>query len=254
MREVHPMQEPHLTWKGFFVHIAIIVVGLFIAVCIDKTVEGIHHHFQRIELEAQMRQVFLDDLESDNRALHELRIGRDFLADLLVAINSRIENRAEKAASPDIKRLGGYTISPNLAPFDVAKLNGTAALLPGERLRIFNRIAFALELLANTRRDLYAAMDRLAAFHIRYVDSRGSIQAGESVPGPDLDRLTIAELQEYRAIVSTLAKGYDVTIERIRLFDFEATEILAGTSSEKAMIGRMREVWGRQGRDPQPVP
>lgn len=254
MREVHPMHEPHLTWSGFFVHIATIVVGLFIAVCIDKTVESIHHHFQRSELEAQMRQVFLDDLESDSRALHELRSGRDFLADLLVAINSRIENRAEKVASPDIRRLGGYTISPNLAPFDVAKLNGTAALLPGERLRIFNRVAFALELLANERRDLYAAMDRLAAFHIRYVDSRGSIQAGESVPGPDLDRLTLTELQEYRAIVSTLAKSYDVTIERIRLFDFEATEVLAGTASEKAMIGRMREVWGRQGRDPEPVP
>jgi hypothetical protein len=36
-------------------------------------VEGIHHHFQRSELEAQMRQVFIDDLESDSRALHELR-------------------------------------------------------------------------------------------------------------------------------------------------------------------------------------
>jgi hypothetical protein len=248
------MHEPPLTWKGFFVHIATIVVGLFIAVCIDKAVEAVHHHFERSELEAQMRQVFLDDLESDNRALHELRFGRDFLADLLVAINSRIENRAEKVAAPDIKRLGGYTISPNLAPFEVAKLNGTAALLPGERLRIFNRIAFALELLANERRDLYAAMDRLAAFHIRYVDSRGSIQAGESVPGPSLDRLTLAELQEYRTTVSTLAKAYDVTIERIRLFDFEATEILTGTPSEKAMIARLREVWGRQGRDPEPVP
>jgi hypothetical protein len=254
MREVHPMHEPHLTWSGFFVHIATIVVGLFIAVCIDKTVEGIHHHFQRTELEAQMRQVFLDDLDSDTRALHELRLGRDYLADLLAAITSRVENRAEKAAAPDVRRLGGYTISPNLAPFDVAKLNGTAAFLPGERLRIFNRIAFALELLANARRDLYAAMDRLGAFHIRYVDSRGSIQAGERVPGPDLDRLTAAELQEYRATVSTLAKGYDVMIERLRLFDFEATEILAGTPSEKALIGRLREVWGRQGRDPEPVP
>jgi hypothetical protein len=43
-------------------------------------------------------------------------------------------------------------------------------------------------------------------------------------------------------------------IERIRLFDFEAGEILAGIASEKALIGRMREVWGAQGRDPVPVP
>jgi hypothetical protein len=125
--------DPPLRWKGFWVHIATIVVGLFIAVCIDKTVEAIHQHFER-------------------------------------------------------------------------------------------------------------------------VDSRGSIQAGESVPGPDLDRLTAADLKEYRATVSTLAKSYDVMIERIRLFDFEANEILAGVPSEKALIGRMREVWGRQGRDPVPVP
>jgi hypothetical protein len=201
-----------------------------------------------------MREVFLDDVESDDRALHELRVGRDFLADLLVAINSHIENRPEKLASPDVRRLGGYTVSPNLAPFDVAKLNGTAALLPGERLRLFNRVAFALELLANARRDLYAAMDRLAAFHIRYVDSRGSIQAEKRVPGPDLDRLSVAELQEYSATVSTLAKAYDVMIERVRLIDFEASEILASIPSEKALIGRLREVWGRQGRDPEPVP
>ncbi len=254
MREVHPMHEPPVTWRGFLVHIATIVVGLFIAVCIDKTVEAIHQHFERSELEAQMRQVFIDDLANDKQALHELRLGRDFLADLLVAINSRIETGRPKVASPDVGRLGGYTVSPNLAPFDVAKLNGTAALLRGDRLRIFNRIAFALDLLANARRDLYGDMDRLGAFNIRYVDSRGSIQAGESVPGPDIDRLPLADLQEYRATVATLAKAYDVVIERIRLFDFEANEFLAGVPSENALIERLREVWGRQGRDPEPVP
>jgi hypothetical protein len=75
-----------------------------------------------------------------------------------------------------------------------------------------------------------------------------------SVPGPDLDRLTVAELQEYRATVATLAKGYDVMIERSRLFDFELSAILAGIPSGKAMIGHLREVWGVQGRDPEPVP
>jgi hypothetical protein len=51
-----------------------------------------------------------------------------------------------------------------------------------------------------------------------------------------------------------LAKAYDVVIERIRLFDFEANEFLAGVPSENALIERLREVWGRQGRDPEPVP
>lgn len=254
MREAHPLHEPPLTWGSFFAHIATIVVGLFIAVAIEQTVEFFHHRHQRADLERQMNAVFQDDLQSDKRSLHELRVGRDYFSDLLAAINARLEKRPDKPPTPDSKRLGGFTIFPNLAPFEVAKLNGVAALLPTERLRIYNRIAFALDLFAQTRHETYHAIDAVGAFNVRYVDSRGSIEAGERVPGPSLDALSEPELLEYRGLVGTAAKSYDTLIERLRLFDFEARAILDGVPTENALIERVREVWGNEGREPEPPP
>lgn len=60
MLDVHaPHQSVH-TWKDFFIHIATICVGLLIAVGLEQTVEGIHHHHQRAQL--------LLSLDHDTRA------------------------------------------------------------------------------------------------------------------------------------------------------------------------------------------
>jgi hypothetical protein len=43
MLDVHPPHESVHTWKSFFIHIAIITIGLLIAVLPEKTVEYFHH-------------------------------------------------------------------------------------------------------------------------------------------------------------------------------------------------------------------
>jgi len=43
MLDVHPPHESIHTWKGFFIHIATIVIGLLIAVALEQTVEYFHH-------------------------------------------------------------------------------------------------------------------------------------------------------------------------------------------------------------------
>ena len=51
----HPPAPPAAhTWRDFFIHIATIVVGLLIAVGLEQTVELIHHHHQRAELNASL--------------------------------------------------------------------------------------------------------------------------------------------------------------------------------------------------------
>ena len=44
MLDVHAPHEVLHTWKGFFIHIATIVVGLFIAVALEQSVEAINRH------------------------------------------------------------------------------------------------------------------------------------------------------------------------------------------------------------------
>jgi hypothetical protein len=128
-------------------------------------------------------------------------------------------------------------------------LNGTAALLPTERLRIYNRIDFLLNLLAATHRGTYNAVDAVGSFHERYVDSRGSFEAGQRVPGPALDALSGSELVEYRSLVAVAAKSFDALMDGVRLFDFEAREILDGIPTENALMERMRADWGKEGRE-----
>jgi hypothetical protein len=55
MLEVHSPHEALHTWKGFFIHIATIVVGLFIAVGLEQAVELVHHRYQVAEMREVLR-------------------------------------------------------------------------------------------------------------------------------------------------------------------------------------------------------
>ena len=58
MLDVHAPHESVHTWKSFFIHIAIITIGLLIALCLEKTVEFFHHRHQAREgLELLLREV-----------------------------------------------------------------------------------------------------------------------------------------------------------------------------------------------------
>jgi hypothetical protein len=55
MLDVHPPHEAAHTWKGFFIHIATIVVGLLIAIGLEQTVEYFHHRHQIAEVRETLR-------------------------------------------------------------------------------------------------------------------------------------------------------------------------------------------------------
>jgi len=66
MLDVHPLHESIHTWKGFFIHIATIVIGLLIAVGLEQTVEHFHQRHQveglrtRLQTERDMnRAIFV---------------------------------------------------------------------------------------------------------------------------------------------------------------------------------------------------
>jgi len=70
MLDVHAPYEVVHTWKGFFIHIATIVIGLLIAIGLEQTVEVLHHRHQVAEAREALR------LELDqNRRAYADRIG-----------------------------------------------------------------------------------------------------------------------------------------------------------------------------------
>src|ERR1035441_4939530 len=67
MLDFHPPHEALHTWKGFFIHIATIVIGLCIAVGLEQTVEFFHHRHQV----AETREALRVERESNIRAFAE---------------------------------------------------------------------------------------------------------------------------------------------------------------------------------------
>jgi hypothetical protein len=124
----------------------------------------------------------------------------------------------------------------SLAPYEAARQNGMIALLPIERIRIYNRIAVQQDLLIATMRDWLAGLAVLGAFHERFVDSKGNLEFGQVSLAPELNDLTPGQLDEYLTIVSTLIKRTDVLVQRYRAFDIECSAILKGVGSEEELL------------------
>jgi hypothetical protein len=55
MLDIHPAHHAATTWRDFFIYIATITVGLFIAPRPGATVEALHHRHQRHLLEENLR-------------------------------------------------------------------------------------------------------------------------------------------------------------------------------------------------------
>jgi hypothetical protein len=64
MLDIHAPYEVVHTWKGFFIHIATIVIGLLIAIGLEQTVEVLHHRHQV----AEAREALRLELDQNRRA------------------------------------------------------------------------------------------------------------------------------------------------------------------------------------------
>jgi hypothetical protein len=255
--EVHAPHEALHTWKGFFIHMATIVIGLLIAVGIEQTIEYFHHRHLREQLEAQMQEVFAGDLRSDASSIEQLSQLRAYLLEIRAAVTGRLDGKQEPLSPPaNDPRMVLFLIFPNIAPYEAAKENGTVAYLSTARIRIYNRVAFQRELAAIDLEHWFEGLAALAAFNERYTDSTGNIEMGGVTTGPDITKLSRPELVEYLGVVATLIKKSDLMVDRYRLFDRECRAILAGVRDEDALIramspGRTKESYSAA---PTPLP
>jgi hypothetical protein len=237
MHEVHPPHETVHSWRGFLIHIATIVIGLLIAVGLEQTVEMFHDRHQRHLLEEQMHEVFESNILADAASLKQLGSFRAYLVDLRAAIVARQQGQSMPIQpAVDDARMAIFPRFPNLAAYEAAKDNGTIALLPTDRIRLYNRVAFQREMLVVVREHLFDGFADLSSFQERFVDSTGSLALGEVVVAPALSVLSAGELDEYRRLVAALIKKTDLYMARLRLFDLQCRAILSGVRTEDDLV------------------
>ena len=225
------------TWRGFLIHIATIVIGLLIAVGLEQTVEFVHHRHQRNLLEEQMHEVFASNLRADEASFKQLSALRAYLVELKAAIVAHRHGQS-LPAQPAINdpRMAVFPRFPNLAAYEAAKENGTIALLPTARIRLYNRVAYQREIMGVVREHWFDGLADISAFQERFVDSTGSLAMGAVVTAPEISALSAGELTEYLTIVAALIKKTDLYTARLHLFDLQCRGILDGVRTEDELV------------------
>ena len=235
MLEAHAPHEAVQTWRGFFIHIGAIVVGLIIAVSLEQTVEFFHHRHQRLLLEEQMHEVLEDDAQiaPDIKRLTDLRA---YLVDLQSAVSARRRGRSTPAApAADDPRLNMLIRLPSLAPYEAAKQNGTVALLSSERIRLYNRLSLQRDLMMSVYEHWFDDLAAVDAFSKRFEYAPGVPVLGKV----DLATLSSPELIEYQALLGTVIGRVDWMILRMRLFATQCRAILDGARDEADLVKRV---------------
>jgi hypothetical protein len=178
MLDVHAPHESIHTWKGFFIHIATIVIGLLIAIGLEQSVEYIHHHHQ---LQEARRELLIE--VDDNLHLIELNIESTRKTSLALDADIAILRAKQSSNSPAAMKLD-YTWHPNDTQdggWQAAKQSGALSLMPHEELRRYTRVYTVLA----------AITDALPAFGAR-MEVAGAI--ARRVPDGDLPLREIEEL------------------------------------------------------------
>ncbi len=126
MLDVHPAQHAASTWREFFVHIATIVLGLFIAVSLEQTVELLHHRHQRHQLEEELRA----DGTSNVQIIKDDTTHAQNVMDWAMGQAAAIEHAGPTGPLLLSRMPAGGIYRPDAGVWLAAKANGQAILLP----------------------------------------------------------------------------------------------------------------------------
>jgi hypothetical protein len=217
--EVHPPEHPIFTWKQFFIHMTTICLGLLIALGLEQSVEALHRHHQRHQLEADLR----------SEGIHNLHIAianLDSIESLDAWQAQQVEEldraSAEGRAPRYVPRPPGYQSYrlPSEAAWTVAESSTTLNLLPRAEAEQFAHPYSVARFVADDVPRLNHLMDE-----------RSEILDGASAPTPmsrlstgniyNLSHMTKEDLARFRDVTASLvaaARGLEVDCANLYAF------------------------------------
>jgi hypothetical protein len=223
MLDVHPPHNPTHTWRDFFIHIATIVIGLLIAIALEQSVEAIHHHYQRTELNEQMRV----------EAEHNLPIIRESLARLhqqlayCKSLDAALSSGKVSGATVQVTGVSPYggsaiLISPSRGTWTTAQAAGLVALLPADQATLYARVDFNAEEEVRVEALMLASLEDFTA------ESR---RAGYRHESPALASISPAHRDDLLFQLTHLENAISSLIVRLSLLEGGDEAIAAGKLS-----------------------
>ena len=240
MIDIHPPHHAPTTRRDFFIHIATIVLGIFIAIGLEQTVEYLHHIHQRHQLEENLRDELRVDLRRDAEDFRVFSQIRAYTVELKSAVSARRTGAASPPAPPSASDTRRHQIpsAPSIAIWEAAKLDATITLLPSKEIDLLNGVVLQHDLTFNALDDFQHAAFALESFEERFVDTPGAFDMGYPAPPPNLPTLSPADLTQYETLLAAYIKAIDRLTVRVHFFDRVIRAVLDGARDHEDLNRR----------------
>jgi hypothetical protein len=239
MIDIHPPQHGAMTRRDIFTHVAIVVLGIFIAIGLEQTVEYIRHIHQRHDLEDNLREELRSNLQRDAMDFRVLAGIRAYTVELKSAVTARRAGNASPAPPPpDDTRRHQIPVAPSIAIWDAAKLDATITLLPSQEIDLFHGVVLQHDFLFAALDDFQHSAFALESFEERFVDTPGAFDMGYAAPPPNLGAMSPADLTQYETLLAAYIKAIDRITVRVHFFDRVTRAILDGATDRDDLTRR----------------
>jgi hypothetical protein len=165
MLDVHSPDHAVHTWRDFFIHIATIVIGLIIAVCLEQAVESIHQHNEVAETRkalAEERQLNRETFRRNAEAY--LGIAAIFQNNLRVFNYLRQHPGTPQAKLPGVVLFPPNVFEPATSAWTTAGETSVLSLMPREEVTKNSETYFELNRALDGYNALAVAVARAAAY------------------------------------------------------------------------------------------
>lgn len=222
------------TWKAFFIHIATIVVGLFIAVALEQSVEAISRHHERVALRSDLsqetHQIIGDTRSSAAAHLYEARWLATRIAQAQTAI--RDHRPIGSGATNDMPNY----LSPDIPIWRSAKAGGRVALLSKEEVSAFAEIEYVQAHVEELEATKSAARYAVRSFNRQFA----SAAAGE----PDFTLATPDELRTYLGLLTRVYEAIDAYVHWLGILEGAEMAVADGRISLEEIYASERKHGG----------
>jgi hypothetical protein len=234
MLDVHAPHEVLHTWKGFLIHIATIVIGLFIAVALEQSVEAINRHREvaalREDLRQESRQILADARKSEAAHLYEIRWLTTRIAQTQLAIRER-----HPIGPRGINDMPSYA-SPDIPIWRSAKAGSRTALLTKGEVNAYGEIEYVqahldeMEVVKNTARYAVKSFNR----------EFSPLLNGD----PDLSNASSEDLHTYLVLLTTAYEAIEAYIHWLRIMIGAESAVVDGKINLDEIYASERKTGG----------
>jgi len=231
MLDVHAPHEAIDSWKGFFIHIATISIGLLIAIGLEQTVEALHHRHQLHELHESLRQDAQKAIEDSAKVVAAESLRFDRLTARSQQIKAAIDSHQPVAPPPSVQPGTAWDV-PDSPAWRAAKSSGLLSLMGQEEIRAYGEVDFILAEIQLAYQARRLASQKRGDFEFEF-DRSGALDLSSATPD-DLRRYLALIIDERSAteafrrwsaeigrVESAILRG-ELNLEKIRAAEHSA--------------------------------